>query len=329
MSTTPRYASVQLSAERRREAEAAAEAARRRVAEAARRLRDAELQRRRAKFEQQRAEMIARNEAKLGQVHRSGRADSGHEPDRRAAATSRRSPKVSRRDARPPVQAQQLPTDPRPIEQPQAAVNPAVLEAATGAVADATAVLEAIAKTDSLADVAGRLRNGSARLNAMIDSQDEPATLEATRIVRELVLEASAAYDSFVEEGARRRIIAGSLAAALPERYVVGDLTELPDGTISFHANGPDDDLLVEILDDGTGKNHVTYRIDGMTYFGQIHAEQGDDDCPGLTLDLEQSHARAAADGLDFGPVTWAGGRSNRSDARRQGTSVRHRRSSS
>lgn len=326
MSTTPRYADVRLAAERRREAKAAAEAARRRLAEAAKRRRDAELQRRRAKFERRQAEMIGRIEARQSQSRHSGSADSG--PERRVT-NSRRSPQASRRVARSQARGQRPPSDLPPIEEPQATVDLAAFEAATEAYAGAVTMLEAIGGIESLREVAGRLRVESERLNAEIDADDQSATVEVTGTTRALVNQASSMYEDFVEKSARNRIVAGSLAAALPERYAIGALTELPDGTISFHAHGPDDDLLVEVLDEGAGESRVTYRIDGMTYYGQVHAGPGEDDCPGLTLDLEESHWRAADDGLEIGPITWAGGRSNNSKVQRQDESARRHGSSS
>jgi hypothetical protein len=339
VSTTPRYSRVRISEQRAREAAAAAEAARRLLAEASKRKRDAELAEYKRKHEQRRREMLeaharqqaSRAESVRGTEPASRRGAPGHRR-RRDLASSPFGTRESRPTREQPPE-QQLPYEdasnehaPTPQAQPQSMLaagegvavagfdvtesnqpelDYATVEAAVTARAAAKALIDALRPWPALQQSAEDLDDAAAELGVALDADDERATIAATSRLDELVTKAHAEHDVLQAARARRRVIATAVADALPERYGIGDATERPDGSIRFLASGPEDELLVAVLDDGAGAEAVAYKIDGGSFHGQLDVPPGVDDCPGLTRELARVHERAAANGFDFGPLRW------------------------
>lgn len=179
-----------------------------------------------------------------------------------------------------------------------------VAEPAIVAHADAQTLIAALSRWTSFDETVEQLREAGAKLAGALDAGDERTTIVTTAAVSDLVTGAQAEHDAFQETRARRRIIATSVAAALPECYRIGPLTEHSDGSVHFRASGPDDKLQVAVCDDGSGKDIVGYQAEDGEFLEQLDVPPGMDDCPGLTRDLEETHDRATADGFAFGPVT-------------------------
>jgi len=340
MSTTPRYSTVEISAEKARAAAAAAAAARLRLAEAARDRREAALAERKRKFEERQREQVARHEARRQQIRgaeQHGEPANAKEPNRHAAASDRRLrvthseplasiPDRPSRDQQlsaqpsteqPPTESERLSIAPEQSvdssdqvaafdesQPPAEELSPALVDSSVTARAEAETLAEALGAWTDAAQTATDLRRASAELGAALDSEDEPAAIAALAAVRDVVATAHAENDALQQARARRRIIAAGITAALPEHYHVWNLSEKPDGSIRFLASGPDDELLVAVFDDGAGGDLVGYKSEDPLP-GQLDAPPGTDDCPKLTQELEDAHARAASEGFTIGPVIW------------------------
>jgi hypothetical protein len=319
MSTTPRYSAVSLAQNRAAEAAAAAAAERRRLEEERQRRHDERMRQLAERAQTQQQERAAAMRRPMASAAATPQERSDTTPDRRRHARDRRPPRA--REAMPVVAPDpqpahgavpaDAPATPMTPDAPTVPVplDPAILELAVAAHTAAATLADALEPLPESGTLAVDLRSVAARLDLAIYAMDAGAIAAETAATRDLLTQAERRYDELQQAQARRWIIARGIASALPERYSIGSLLERADGSIRFVAEGPDDDLMIAVTRDDEGQDVVGYKVAGESYYAQIAAAPGLDDCPTLTADLEEAHRRAAiAAGLDFSPITWPGG---------------------
>ena len=322
MSGTPKYAAVSMSEQRLQEA--------RRIAEAERQRRLAEQARLRAMLEAQRQRRLA-----LARKH----AERRHQMELRRKASEQRAAGSANRPSRrgPPVDRRRrasfssagtpAPGDPslEPTE-PMERLPQEGVERALALRAECGALIEAIVETQAAGDACDALRSTDGELAAALDGDDEAALHAAVMKAHPVLDDARNAHEARVARQVRRRIIAAAIVDALPDRYVLARRpVENPDGSIRFSALAAGGDIDVAVTGDGAMDDVIAYEVDGARVETHLEAGEVISDCPSVAASLEELHDRLATMGIVAGPLAWRGQSAWRQRARRSRSSGRER----